>query len=784
MGRLLEEGIIEKSNSPWRAQLYVAGGGNQKKRLVVDYSETINRFTLLDAYPLPRIDDMINNIAKYAVYSTIDLRHAYHQILLLLSDRPYTAIEANGGLYQFCRLPFGVTNGVSCFQREMDRFVEENTLTATFPYLDNITICGKDQADHDANLQKFREAAEKINLNYNEEKCVFSTRKLQLLGSLIENGEIKPDPSRLRALMELPPPSNMKSLKRVLGFFSYYSRWIKNFSQKVSKLVKVTNFPLMTEEVAAFESLKQDVAKSVVCAIDEEAPFTVETDASDNAIAATLNQQGRPVAFFSRTLRGAELKHAAVEKEAQAIIEAVRHWTHFLTGRHFYLITDQKSVSFMFDQNHHGKIKNEKIMRWRMELLCYHFDISYRPGAENIPPDTFSRGCSSVIPAYGKLKQLHEDLTHPGVTRLAHFVRTRNLPYSIEDIRKINESCRECAEVKPRYHKPEVAHLIKATQPFERLSLDFKGPLPSCNKNKYILHIVDEYSRFPFVFPVPDMTSSTVISCFCNLFSMFGMPAFVHSDRGSSLMSDELRQFLTSRGISASRSTPYNPRGNGQVEKGNHTIWRALTLACKSRKIHISQWQEVLPDVLHSIRTLLCTATNCIPHERLFNFQRRSGAGTALPSWLLSPGTVLLRRFVRHSKYEPLVDEVELVEANPQYAHVRYPDGRESTVSIKDLAPTGEVRPSGPPEDVRATSSPSGSGGTVEDSAGLGVEHSPEPVPEHPGDQGVADEPCLEQPNVEHPVVLPPQPPVMERIVTRSRRGIVVKPAKRLITEV
>ena len=105
-----------------------------------------------------------------------------------------------------------------------------------------------------------------------------------------------------------------------------------------------------------------------------------------------------------------------------------------------------------------------------------------------------------------------------------------------------------------------------------------------------------------------------------------------------------------------------------------------------------SHWQEVLPDVLHSVRTLLCTATNCTPHERMFQFQRRSGTGTSLPTWLLVPGPVLLRRFVRRSKQDPLVDEVQLIEANPQYAFIRYPDGRESTVSIKDLAPTGEVR--------------------------------------------------------------------------------------------
>ena len=125
----------------------------------MDYSETINRFTLLDAYPLPKINDMINNIAQYRFFSTIDLKAAYHQIPLKEADKPFTAFEADGGLYQFCRVPFGVTNGVACFQREMDCFVENNSLKATYPYLDNITICGSNQTEHDENLEKFLAAA-------------------------------------------------------------------------------------------------------------------------------------------------------------------------------------------------------------------------------------------------------------------------------------------------------------------------------------------------------------------------------------------------------------------------------------------------------------------------------------------------------------------------------------------------------------------------------------------------------------------------------------------------
>jgi len=131
--------------------------------MVIDYSQMINRFTLLDAFPLPRINDLVNNIAQYRVYSTIDLRSAYHQVPLREEERPYTAFEASNGLYQFTRVPFGVTNGVACFQSEMSNFIREEHLLRVFPYMDNIPICGKDQAEHDINLELFLVAAQRKN---------------------------------------------------------------------------------------------------------------------------------------------------------------------------------------------------------------------------------------------------------------------------------------------------------------------------------------------------------------------------------------------------------------------------------------------------------------------------------------------------------------------------------------------------------------------------------------------------------------------------------------------
>ena len=584
VSRLLKEGVIEPSNSPWRAQVLVTSNENHKKRMVIDYSQTINRFTLLDAYPLPRIDEMVGHVAQYKFFSTLDLRNAYHQVCIKDEDKPYTAFEADNKLYQFKRIPFGVTNGVASFQRVIDNIVEKEGLTDTFVYIDNVTVCGHSQEQHDENLKRFMDAVDKYKLTLNKEKCVFSAMSANLLGYMIQEGTLKPDPERLRPFLDLPEPRDKSSLKRVIGMFAHYSRWVPSFSEKIHPLAQTSSFPLSPEARRAFDSLKTEIAATTIGAIDPTEPFVVETDASEHAIAATLCQAGRPVAFFSRTLSPCEQRHSAVEKEAYAIVESLRHWRHYLLGRQFQLVTDQKSVAFMFDSTHASKIKNEKINRWRLELSCFHYDIVYRPGVENAAADALSRVCSSLFEVDG-LRKLHDDLCHPGIIRMIHFVRSRNLPYSVEDIKKMTTSCSICAELKPRFCKPAPSHLIKATQPFERLSMDFKGPLPSVTKNTYLLTVVDEFSRFPFAFPCPDMTATTIIKCLCQLFAIFGMPSYIHTDRGSSFMSEQLKQFLQGRGIAMSRTTPYNPQGNGQVERYNGIIWRAVSLALKTRSL-------------------------------------------------------------------------------------------------------------------------------------------------------------------------------------------------------
>ena len=244
-----------------------------------------------------------------------------------------------------------------------------------------------------------------------------------------------------------------------------------------------------------------------------------------------------------------------------------------------------------------------------------------------------------IISILEVVTNLHESLCHPGITRWAHYIKVKNLPFSLSDIKNVIQACKDCSEVKASFLKPEAC---------------------------------------------PDIKSTTVIKKLTHLFSIFGFPGYVHSDQGSSFMSFELKLWLHNLGVPTSRTNRYNPAENGQVERCNHTIWQTVLLVLRSTKLPLTHWEYFLTDKLHSIRSLLCTATNCTPHKRMFSHSRKSFNGVSLPSWV-KPGPIYVKCHVRNNN-DTLVEEAELIEANPHYARVKLNDGKEINDSLRDLA--------------------------------------------------------------------------------------------------
>ena len=219
------------------------------------------------------------------------------------------------------------------------------------------------------------------------------------------------------------------------------------------------------------------------------------------------------------------------------------------------------------------------------------------------------------------------------------------MSYSIDEVRCVTSECTIYAKIKPWFFNSLNNILNRSTVLFQRLSVDYKGPISiSSSGCRYILTVIDEYSRIHFAFSRRDCSSQTAILCLMTIFSIFGLPSFIHSDRGTLFMSEEFKQFLLWLGIGSSNTTAYNPRVNSQCERYNGIIWNTILLALESQWLPVNAWQDVLQDVLHFICSLLCTTTNATPHERVFNFERHSSTGTALPVWLCEPGEVLLKQ--------------------------------------------------------------------------------------------------------------------------------------------
>ena len=217
-----------------------------------------------------------------------------------------TAFEANGRLFHFKRIPFGLTNAVGAFQRVITQIIDDDGLKNIYPYLDDVTIAGDSMEELNEHSQRFEEALKKRSMTLNENKTVRGVARINILGYEIEKGRIAPDKNRLQPLLDMVAPRTLKELKQVRGLFAYYAKWIADFSTKIKPLTETEVFPLSTKARAAFELLKKDLGNVTLMSIDETQDFTVETDASNVAISATLNQNGKPVAFFSKTLNASQ----------------------------------------------------------------------------------------------------------------------------------------------------------------------------------------------------------------------------------------------------------------------------------------------------------------------------------------------------------------------------------------------------------------------------------------------------------------------------------------------
>ena len=398
INRLLAAGVIERCDaSAWVSPIVVTKKKNGGIRMCVDLREP-NKVVIADCYPLPHIDELLSTLQGAAVFSTIDLASAYHQVPLHVESRDLTAFITHEGLFRYCRVPYGLSSAPSAFQKMLATILKG--IPGVQNYLDDIIVYGDNSAQHDARLETVRRRLTDAGLLLNEDKCCFNQSRLHFLGHVVSAEGILPDEEHIAAVLKAPAPTDAATLRSFLGLVSWYNKFIPNYateSEPMRACIRQEGDFLWTAEAQqSFEKVKSLLLDSPALALfDPSMPTVVSTDASDYGLGAVLTQihrdgEERTVAFASRTLTAVERKYSTVEKEALGCVWAVEKWRTFLWGRKFTLRTDHQALTTLLTTKGMGRA-GMRIARWSARLLTFDYDVTYRPGSDNVIADCLSR---------------------------------------------------------------------------------------------------------------------------------------------------------------------------------------------------------------------------------------------------------------------------------------------------------------------------------------------------------------------------------------------------------
>ena len=398
--KLLNNGIIRPSFSPWSSPIWMVpkkpdANGNKQWRLVVDYRQ-LNAQTIDDKYPLPNIDNILDKLGKSIYFSTIDLAAGFHQIEIASRDIPKTGFSIESGHYEFVRMPFGLKNAPSTFQRVMDHILGDLQGKRVLCYMDDIIVFSTSLQEHINDLKQVFTKLQDANLKIQLNKTHFLQKEIGFLGHLITSEGVKPNPQKIAAIQNFKIPSTQKEIKSFLGLIGYYRKFIKNFA-KITKpltscLSKKATIILDQEYINCFEKCKSLLTNDPILRYpDFSQPFVLTTDASNYALGGILSQnydgKDLPIAYASRTLSKTEVNYSTIEKECLAIVWACKYFRPYLYGRKFSIITDHKPLVWLFN----AKDPTSKIVRWRLRLEEYDYTISYKKGTSNTNADALSR---------------------------------------------------------------------------------------------------------------------------------------------------------------------------------------------------------------------------------------------------------------------------------------------------------------------------------------------------------------------------------------------------------
>jgi len=392
---LLEKGFIRPSISPFGAPILFVKKKDGSLRMCVDF-RPLNNITIKNKYPLPFIDDLLEQAAGCKYFTKIDLRNGYYQVKIAEGDIQKTAFRTRLGHFEWVVLPLGLTNAPATFMHMMNQVFGKFLNKFLVIYLDDLLIFSKTPEEHLEHLELVLKTLKENKLYGSLKKCAFGVREIEFLGHVVSDRGIKVDPAKVAAITSWQNPTSATEVRSFLGLANYYRRFIRGFGGIAAPLTELTKadapFLWTARCTSAFQQLKQALVEApVLRAPDPSKPFVLHTDASNYALGAVLMQDFgdglQPIAYESHRFTDRESEWPTHERELFAIVYALKKWRHYVGMRDVSVYTDHAPLKFIFTQPN----LSQKQARWIATLQEYKLDILYKAGPTNVVADALSR---------------------------------------------------------------------------------------------------------------------------------------------------------------------------------------------------------------------------------------------------------------------------------------------------------------------------------------------------------------------------------------------------------
>ena len=398
VSKMLEDGVIQKSTSPYNFPLLCVPKKDATWRICVDFRK-LNNETIPDRFPVPCTDDIISTLGKHTYFTSLDLLKGFHQIEMDPESTKYVAFSTKTGHYEYVRMPFGLRNAPITFTRMIQLVFGDLLGSILICYMDDIIICSDDLADHLRKLELVLERLRAFNLKVKLSKCNFYQTQLEYLGYIISKDGLKVIHDKVTAISNFPVPKSVKNIQQFLGVAGYYRRFIFRYSTIAAPLTDLLrkDIPFIWGEPqqSAFDKLKEALLQAPILLFpDFSKPFFLATDASNEGIGSALMQwksnKLHPIAFYSRKLRTTspnETNLSTIDKEALAIVNSLTHFKYIIYGFDITVLTDHKPLCDFF----RGTQLTPKRTRWQIIIQEFNAIIRYVPGKVNVLADALSR---------------------------------------------------------------------------------------------------------------------------------------------------------------------------------------------------------------------------------------------------------------------------------------------------------------------------------------------------------------------------------------------------------